>query len=373
MTDRLLVYGATGYTGRLILEEALSLGLRPILGGRTPNKLRELAQAHRLSHRLATVDDAGAVSAMLRDVDVLLNAAGPFRTTSPMLASACIERGVHYLDISGEFAVVEALARLGDKARARGVMLMPGTGFDVVPSDCMAALVARRLPDSQSLSIALSGLNAISRGSAETVFVQYGELVMVRRGGRLVRLTPGELTRDFDFGEGPRRTTAITWADVASAYYTTGVPNITVYYEATPIVEFGLALNRYGGWLLSAPGWEWWRRAGVRMLPEGPTFEERRRGQAALVVEAVDASRRSVTVRLRTPEVYSFTAVSSVDIADRVLGGDFEPGFQTPARVYGPEYVLSLPGVTYSELPEGAQRRTSGQPPRSGIALHEGR
>jgi short subunit dehydrogenase-like uncharacterized protein len=348
LTDRLLIYGASGYTGRLILREALALGLRPILGGRTRNSIHELAQIDGLSCRLARVDDAAAVSAMLRGVDVLLNAAGPFRATAEPLARGCLEQGVHYIDIAGEFSVIECLANLHMHAYERGVMLMPGAGFDVVPSDCMAAWVAKRLPGAQTLSIGLSGLNAISRGSAETVFVQYGELVMVRRGGRLVRVTPGTLVKDFDFGAGPKRASAITWADISSAYYTTGIPNITVYYESTPLVQFGLNLNRYGQWLLETPGWEAWRRAGVRMLPEGPTTEERARGRAAVVVEATDAHQRRVALRLSTPEVYSFTAATSVAIADRVLAGEHKAGFQTPSRVYGADFALTLPGVTHS-------------------------
>jgi short subunit dehydrogenase-like uncharacterized protein len=350
MAGGLLIYGATGYMGRLIAREATSRGLRPILAGRSPDRVQQLANTEALPHRAASVESPDGLSAMLRDVDVVLNAAGPFRVTAPALARACIEHGVHYIDVSGEYAVIEQLARLDGQARDRGVMLMPGAGFDVVASDCMAAWVARRVREPQQLSIGLSGLNAISRGSAETVFVQYGELVMVRRNGLLTRVTPGMLAKDFDFGDGLRRAAAITWADVSSAYYTTGIPNITVYYEATALVELGLAYNRYGGWLLSTPAWEGWRKLGLRLLPAGPSSEERARGFAVVVAEATDGVGRRATVRLRTPEVYSFSATTSVAIADRILAGDCEAGFQTPARVYGAEYVLSLPGVEFQEV-----------------------
>lgn len=363
MIEGLLIYGATGYTGRLILREALSSGLHPILGGRTHATLRDLARSEGLEYRVASVGDPRAVAEMLRNVQVLLNAAGPFAATAAPLAQACIDCGAHYLDISGEFAVIDQLASLDANARRRGVMVMPGAGFDVVPSDCMAALVARRLPQARSLSIALSGLNAVSRGSAETVFVQYDQLVMVRRAGRLVRVAPGALVREFDFGQGSRRATAITWADVSSAYYTTGIPNITVYCESTPIVELGLAWNGYGGWLFGRPGWESWRRAAVRLLPEGPSSEERASGHAVVIAEAVDDLLGRVAVRLKTPEAYSFTAATSATTARRVLAGDFEAGFQTPGRVYGPEYALSLPGVTYSEIVVGdAPRESKGHP-----------
>jgi short subunit dehydrogenase-like uncharacterized protein len=282
---------------------------------------------------------------MLQGVDVLLNAAGPFRETAPPLVAACLDCGVHYLDVSGEFAVFEALAAKGPSALQRGILLLPGVGFDVVATDCAAAMAAAKIPHAKSLWLALSGLDSISRGSAATVFDQYGQLVMVRRDSKLVKVTPGTLTRRVDFGRGARKVTAITWGDVASAYYSTKVPDITVYYEATPLVELGLQLNRYGSWLFDTPSWKLWRELGVRLLPAGPDSERRARGGAIVVAEAQDASGNHSQVRIRTPEVYSFTATSAAALIDRVLAGQYEPGFQTPARLYGPEYVLSLPGV----------------------------
>lgn len=351
MNDRLLIYGASGFTGRLILEEALARGLRPVIGGRTLHKLETLARADQLECRSAALDDRDRLAAILEGIDVVLNAAGPFVTTALPLAQACIERKVHYLDISGEFAAIESLAALSDRALRKGAMLLAGVGFDVIPSDCAAALVAARVSNARRLSIALRGLNAISRGSADTVFAHFAELVTVRRSGRLIQVTPGELVRDFDFGDGPRKTTAVSWADVSSAYYTTGIPDITVYYDATPLVEAGLSLKRNAGWLLNTSGWRWWQGALMRLLPEEPSQQERATGQAAIVAHAVNAQGEEATVTVYTPEVYSFTAVAAAATADRVLNGEYAPGFQTPARVYGPEYGLSLPGVTYVESP----------------------
>lgn len=346
----LLIYGASGYTGRLIVQETLALGLRCVLAGRSRDKLEALARTHELPFRSASVDDDGAVAAMLEGVTVVLNAAGPFHITALPLARACIRQRVHYLDISGEFGVIDALAALGDSARARGVMLLPAAGFDVVASDCLAALVARRLPRATSLSIALRGLNAISRGSAESVFTQSSDRVVVRRRSALVGVKPGELTRRFDFGTGPTQTTAVSWADVSSAHYSTGIPEITVYYEATAIVRLGLAMNRYGGWLMRTPGWGWWQGVGVRLLPDGPSPDARARGSADVVARVEDGTGRFAEARLHTPEVYSFTASTSAALADRVLGGDFRSGFQTPATAYGAEFALGLPGVRYVEV-----------------------
>jgi len=345
VTDRALIYGATGFTGRLIVEEALARGLRPIVAGRNALRLAACAEEWGLPTRVAAVEDPRALREMLRDVEVLLNAAGPFRETAPALVDACLDCGVHYLDITGEFASIEALARLDRRARERRVMLLPGTGFDVVPTDCMAAILLERLPRADSLSIALTGLNAISRGSAASVFAQYSELVMVRRAGSLVRVAPGTLERDVDFGFGPLRTTAITWGDIASAYYTTGIPNITVYYEATPLVRAGLALSRYAGGVTATKVGTFWRDLMVRTLADGPSGEQRKRGGASIFAQATDPSGAHAELRLSTPEVYSFTAQTSVAIIERVLAGEHCRGFQTPSRVYGPDFALSFPGV----------------------------
>jgi short subunit dehydrogenase-like uncharacterized protein len=345
MACRLLVYGAAGFTGRLIVEEALAFGLRPIVAGRSAQALEKIARAAGLEYRVASMEQPARLASMLDGVSVVLNAAGPFRATALPLVEACLARGVHYLDISGEIPALQSLAERSRDAVGRGVMIMPATGFDVVPTDCMAAWVARCLPSANSLSIGFTGLDSISRGSAASTLEQYEDLVTVRRAGRLVRITPGELERDFDFGSGPVRTTAITWGDVVTAYHSTGIPDITVYYEATAVVRLGLGLNRSMGWLLKTPGWKWWLKTAMEALPEGPDAVERARARARIVAIATDARGQSAEVRLETPEVYSFTATSSIAIADRVLHGDLAVGFQTPAQVYGPEFVLTLPGV----------------------------
>jgi short subunit dehydrogenase-like uncharacterized protein len=350
MKGRLLVYGAAGYTGRLVVAEALARGVRPIVAGRRADSLADLSHTLLLERRVASVDDAIATLGLLEGVGVLLNCAGPFRGTALPLARACLARGVHYLDISGEHATFEGLSTLDETARRAGVLLLPGVGFDIVPSDCLAALVASRLPSARSLSIALTGLDRISRGSALTVLDKLGEPVLVRRGGRLAASAPLALTRSFDFGDGPREATAVSWADLATAHLTTGIENVTVYYEATPIIRFGLGLKPYGELLDATPLGGVLRALTSAAIPGGPSANERARGRATVIAVAEDERGRSYGARLHTPEVYAFTAQTAVAIADRVLAGNFRPGFFTPGRLLGPEFALSLPGVTFTPL-----------------------
>src|SRR5579871_6203833 len=342
MSDPLFIYGATGYTGRLIVEQALASGLRPILGGRDRRKLDALAAGAGLEVRAAELGDPRALRAALRGARVVLNAAGPFSATLDPVSEACLAAGAHYLDITGELEVIERAAHKHEAARAAGVMLMPAVGFDVVPSDCLAAHVAGRCPGARELRMAIAGLDLVSRGSARTILERIGKGIVVRRGGRLTTLSgqAPEALADFDFGAGPRRCAAVSWGDVASAFYTTGVPDVSVYFEATAPVRLSLAWERAWGGLAG--------RAAA-LLPDGPSAARRARQSIVLCAEA-RADGRTARARLRTPEVYGFTAVAAVTIAARVLGGDFEAGFQTPARVYGADFVLSLPGVAREEL-----------------------
>src|SRR6059058_4542054 len=165
MTVPFMVYGASGYTGRLLVEAALSGGLRPILAGRNETTLAPLAERLGLEYRVVRLGDPPTLDAALRKVRVVLHAAGPFSATARPMVDACLRTGTHYLDITGEVRVFEAVAARDAEAKSAGVMLLPGVGFDVVPSDCLAAHMKRRLPDAMDLKLYIGGLANMSRGT----------------------------------------------------------------------------------------------------------------------------------------------------------------------------------------------------------------
>jgi short subunit dehydrogenase-like uncharacterized protein len=344
-----VIYGATGYSGRLITHAALALDLRPILAGRDAAKLAALAEPLGLEHRAAALREHESLDGVLDGARVVLNAAGPFSQTSRPMLEACLRAGAHYLDITGEIAVIEALARRDAAARQRGIMIMPAVGFDVVPSDCLGAHVARRLPGAARLAFGLTGFTFLTRGSARTL-VEAVDGGLVRRDGALIRLPLGSRERHFDYGSGPRPSLNVSWGDVATAYYTTGIPDIETYVETTPLVQGTLAAARYFGWLLRTAPWQVWLRAAADLLPEGPGDEERAAARMTIVAEARDDAGGRAVARLVTPESYTFTGLTASTIARRVLHGDVEVGFQTPARVYGSELVLEFPGVTREDV-----------------------
>jgi short subunit dehydrogenase-like uncharacterized protein len=343
-----LIYGATGYTGQLFAAAAKARGLRPILGGRDARRLAALAEPLGLEHRAAHLD--GDLTATLRDVGVVVNAAGPFAATYAPLVDACVAAGAHYLDLSGEVDAIEGVAQRNAAARRQHVMLMPSVGFDVVASDCLALHVARRVRGATRLTFGISGLELASRGSIRTVAAGAGHDIQIRRGGAILGVPPGSLVRDIDFGNGPRASVALSWADVATAHYSTGARDIEVYCEATPMLRMLLAGNRSFGFYLGTPAGQRWMDMQIAMLPPGPSEAERKGRRAVVFVEAVDAAGRSARARLSTPEVYGFSCTTALAIVERVLAGDFEVGFQTPARVYGADFVTSFEGVLREDL-----------------------
>jgi short subunit dehydrogenase-like uncharacterized protein len=348
-SSRWLLYGATGYSGQLIARSAAEQGAPPVLCGRDHRKLEALAAELGAEFRVAALEDAASMDRALDGMNLVLHAAGPFsRTAAPML-EACFRTRTHYLDLTGEIAVVERLAAEHARAKSCGIMIMPGVGLDVVAGDCLALHVSSRVPRARRLALGVQGLRLVSRGTARTIVEAAGG-GFARREGRICPITLGSLERSFDFGEGAVPCLNVSWADVATAWYTTGIGDVDVYCEAIPLLRVLSASNRFAGRLLSSPPWQAWMMAHVDLLPPGPGPDERAAAFAVFVAEVEGTSGNRASSRLRTPEAYTFTAMVAPVIAARVLAGDVEAGFQTPARVYGADFPLKFEGVTREDL-----------------------
>lgn len=343
-----LIYGATGYTGRLATEHAVSRGLAPVLAGRDAEKVRALAESFGLAWRAFPLDDASAVRNGIAAVKAVLHVAGPFSATARPMAEACLAGGVHYVDVTGEIDVFEALAARDGEAKARGVALLPGAGFDVVPSDCLATHVARRLPSATRLKLSIGGfggLEGASRGTAKTMLEAAGLGTRARRDGRIVELDAAPLG-EADFGEGPRPTVGVSWGDVSTAFRSTGLKHIDVAFEATPAMRQAAGAPKLVRRLFGAAfSQRVLKRLIDARMPPGPTPEQRAKGRTVIVAEVLDDAGRYAGGRLTTPEAYTLTARTAVEIARRAAGGDVAAGYQTPATAFGPDFILSFEGV----------------------------
>ena len=350
MPNDFLLYGSYGYTGNLIAEHAVREGLHPLLAGRDETRLRAQAERLHLDFCVLPLTDRSALEDSLRATKLVVHAAGPFVLTWRNMVEACLRTGAHYVDISGEIEEFEAIAQFNEQAKDAGVMLLPGAGFDVVPSDCLAAHMKQRLPSATHLKLFIRGVGAgFSRGTARSAIENIQRQGRIRRDGKILTVPPAWKIEERDFGRGPVKTVSIGWGDVSTAYYSTGIPNIETYMAFPPSAINTMKLMRLVGPLMyNRPAkrlLQWF----LRFQPEGPSEAQRAKGFSLLIGEA---SNDAVTVRTkqRVAEGYQLTMLTAVAIAKKILAGDFKSGFQTPSRAYGADYILQFPGTTREDI-----------------------
>lgn len=340
----LIVYGAYGYTGLLISRLCKNEGLKVLLSGRTEEKLEAVKRETGFEGMATDINDQVGLKEMVARAKAVIHCAGPFSHTANQMAEACLRTGTHYLDITGEHEVFTHLHSLDERAKERGIMIMPGTGFDVVPTDCLALYLKNRLPQASHLRLAFAMIpTGVSRGTARTAAQSFGKQSLIRVGGQLKSVGKKPMVMEIDFGF--RRLTAvcISWGDIVTAWYTTGIPNIEVYMSASKglIRSIRIALR-----------WSWFFRIGfvqkmilrqIDKRPPGPSEEILSGGKSIIYGKAWEEGGQSVESRLETINGYRLTAEMAVIIAKKVICGNFTVGFQTPAGCYGPELVMEIP------------------------------
>jgi len=227
--NTVLIYGAAGYTWQLISHQALQSGLNFEIAGRDATRIAPLAHQLGVDFRVFSVDDADGLRRGLEGVKCILNCAGPFSKTAQQLMDACIAHNTHYLDITAEFSVFALGESKSEAASASGVMLLPGVGWDVVPSDCLALHTSKRIRHPQLLRIALKHFGGFSRGSVLSSggILELGPLV--RSNGQIRPAAANPMP--FDFGNGPENCVLLPMGDLITAWKSTAVPNIEVYFQ----------------------------------------------------------------------------------------------------------------------------------------------
>jgi short subunit dehydrogenase-like uncharacterized protein len=346
-----LIYGSYGYTGQLIVERALKERLRPVLAGRNEKRLRAQAENYNLEYRAFSLDETAKLDSALQEVDAVLHCAGPFVHTFRQMVEACLRTKSHYVDISGEIFGFEAVAARDRQAKEAGSMLLPGSGFDVVPSDCLAAHLKQRLPTATHLRLFIRGVGAgVSRGTAKSAIENMHRQGMIRRDGRLVQVPPAWNVREQDFGRGYTKVVSVGWGDVSTAYHSTGIPNIETYIAFPDIAISSMRAMRLIGPLLYNRVAKKILRSLIHLLPPGPKEESRRDGRAILIGEVTSQNGGRASSKLITPEGYTCTALTAVEIMKRILNGEYKTGFQTPSLVYGADFIMQFEGVERTDL-----------------------
>ena len=347
--SKALIYGCYGYTGRLIVEEAQQQGLPVVLSGRNADKVRAMGEEFGMEVAPVGLEDAAALDAVLENVGVVVHCAGPFVRTFEAMAAACLRTGTHYLDITGEIAVFEGLAAMDEEAKANGVMLLPGVGFDVVPTDCVAAALKAALPDATWLDLAFKSVGAnMSHGTATTMIQSLGESSFVRRKGQIVPVPVGKHTVEADFGRGGEIASGIPWGDVSTAYHSTRIPNITTYTVVGKRARRFLGLAPVFGPLLRSKTVRNMVQKRIDKAPTGPDAATRGKAISLVWGRARNAAGEERRLRLKTLNGYTLTALGGVYCAREVLAGRFQPGFQTPSNAYGHHLIQQLdPNATF--------------------------
>jgi short subunit dehydrogenase-like uncharacterized protein len=347
-----LLYGANGYTGRLIARFAANYHLAPVLAGRSREPLEALANTLKLPYKIIDLDEEDTLVAALKEVKVVLHAAGPFQYTAKQMAVACIKAGTHYLDINGDIAVFELLKQYDQAARNAGIMIMPGVGFDVVPTDCIALQLKEKLPDAVQLELAFATIGgSLSHGTATTMAAKLGEGGAIRKDGEIKKVVLGVkgMLVNFFAGSGkkdkPLFVMNIPWGDVSTAYFTTGIPTIETYVGVSKKSWYFLKLQFLFNWILRREFVRNKIKRKINALPAGPTDEQRTRATGLVWGRASNAAGKSVTAMLCGPEGYTITYHTSLLIIQKILNGNFKPGYQTPAKVYGSGLIAEVPGV----------------------------
>ena len=340
-----LIYGANGYTGKLALAEALRRGLRPIVAGRNREALAALAAPHGLPVRAFDLADAGTVASALGGVSLVLHCAGPFSATCAPMLEGCLAVGAHYLDITGEIDVFAHCHAQDARARAKGVVVLPGSGFDVVPTDCVAAMLKRELPDATQLVLAFEATGGPSPGTAKTSVEGLGKGGRVRRDGKLVAVPLAYKSRSFDRDGQPRTAMTIPWGDVYTAFVSTGIPDIETYMAVPPATIANVRRLNWVRPLLGLGFVQGYMKRRVEAGVRGP--DESRRGKTGCRVwgEARNAAGREVRCEIDTPNGYDLTVDAALGIVERLRAQPPAGGYYTPSMLMGADYVLGLPGV----------------------------
>lgn len=344
-----LIYGATGYTGKLMTERAKELGLSPLLSGRNPEKLKQVAEPLGFDHEAVSLSDKHGLLNMLSKIDLVIHTAGPFSGTAKPMVDACLKTKTHYLDITGEISVFERHKSLNSQAKDAGILIMSGVGFDVVPTDCLAAHMKKRMPDAEQLNISIGGLSKISAGTAKTAIENIAKSFIVRRSGKIIQLKK-PLYSKADFGKGEVETVSVSWGDLATAYYSTGIPNISVFFQLTAQTKKIIMMNRLTKWFLSLPPVQKNIKSKIEKKFKGPDKTERETAKAIIFAEAINSKGEKIVSKLITPEGYKLTCITALEIANRVLSGNVHPGYFTPAMLFGTDLITDIDGVELTDI-----------------------
>ena len=343
-----LIYGASGYTGKLIVELSVKKGLKPVLAGRTESKIKPLAEKLGLEYLVFGLDNIEEVVQNITKFPLVLNCAGPFSRTAKPMVEACLLAKIHYLDITGEIEVFEMIKSHDSQAKKNEIILMPGVGFDVVPTDCMAKYLSSKLPDAKYLELAFTSVGgSISHGTVTTMIESLGNNGFTRENGVMISKSTGYKGKWIDFGKLKQFAMTIPWGDISTAYTTTGIPNIETYAGASKSAYYLMKLQFLFNPILRTKFVKNFLQKYVDDKITGPDESHFQNGKSLIWGKVTNEKGETVEGRIETLEGYRLTAEASVLITQKVLQLKGVSGYKTPAGLFGHELILEIEGSKF--------------------------
>ena len=343
-----LIYGASGYTGKLIVELSVKRGLKPVLAGRTESKIKPLAEKFGLEYLIFGIDDIEEVVPNITKFPLVLNCAGPFTRTAKPMVEACLIAKTHYLDITGEIEVFEMIKSYDAKAKNSEIIMMPGVGFDVVPTDCMAKYLSTKLPDATHLELAFTSVGgSISHGTVTTMVESLGNKGFIRENGLMNSKPTGYKGKWIDFGRLRQFAMTIPWGDISTAFTTTGIPNIETYAGASKSAYYLMKLQFLFNPILRTKFVKNLLQKYVDEKITGPNESHFQNGKSLIYGKVTNAKGKIIEGRIETLEGYRLTAEASVLITQKVLDLKGISGYKTPAGLFGHELILEIEGSKF--------------------------
>jgi short subunit dehydrogenase-like uncharacterized protein len=343
----IILYGSYGYTGKLIATECKNKNLNVILSGRNLDALRKQEQETGYAYQVVEANDPTGLRALLQRGKVVINCAGPFQFTSRSMVEACLKTNTHYTDITGEYQVFEMLTSYDAQGKDAGITILPGTGFDVVPSDCLALHLKQRLPSATHLQLAFSmSKGGVSRGTSKTMVEGLGHGSIIRQDGKLLSIPLGKKIIKVDFNGYETRALNIPWGDVSTAWRSTAIRNIEVYMAAAEKMIIAAKSTKYFNWLLRQQWIKNFLHRKIELQPTGPSSEKLIKGKSFLWGKAWDNQGQVKISTIETLSGYALTAKTSVLIAQKILEDNYKTGYQTPATAYGADFILEIQPIS---------------------------
>lgn len=345
-----IIYGANGYTGALIAEEAVKRGYQPILAGRRKQSVESIADKLNLDYRIFDLQDQLTIQQNIQDAVLVLHCAGPFSKTAAPMMQACIASHTHYLDITGEIDVFEHAQSLHKQAEAADVVVCPGVGFDVIPTDCVAAALKEALPDAHELSLGFDSRSGMSPGTAKTSVEGMAMGGKIRANGRLESVPLAYEVRHINFGNGEKSAMTIPWGDVSTAYHSTGIPNVRVFIPGS---EKMIKSAKFANNIRFALSWNWvqnFLKKRIDKSVKGPNQQTRDKQPTYVWGEARNQQGDIKTARIKVDNGYSLTITGSLSVVEYLLSNQVSGGAYTPSKLVGSHLIAELPNSGQLEI-----------------------